>query len=73
MGRGMTATIRSEISQEIPMSRKTISPSPGAPSFFYLMMARSCFCRALGARPPKTGTLRKIGRDYLMKATRVRL
>ncbi|HLH97092.1 MAG TPA: hypothetical protein VKW08_18430 [Xanthobacteraceae bacterium] len=55
------------------MSRKTISPSPGAPSFFYLMMARSCFCRALGARPPKTGTLRKIGRDYLMKATRVRL
>lgn len=54
------------------MPRKAISPSPGAPSFFYLMMARGCFCRARRASQPKTGALRKIGRDYLTKATRVR-
>jgi len=40
--------------------------SPGEPSFFYLMMARSCFRRA--AQHPQAGTLRDIGRNYLAKA-----
>jgi len=35
-------------------------------------MARSCFQRARTAGYPKTGaTLRKLGRDYLMKATKI--
>jgi hypothetical protein len=42
--------------------------SPGEPSFFYLMMARSCFRRA--AQHPQAGTLRDIGRNYLAKATK---
>jgi hypothetical protein len=51
------------------MLRKSIYNSPGEPSFFYLMMAESCFRRA--ARHPHAGTLRNIGRDYLTKATKV--
>jgi hypothetical protein len=51
------------------MSRKSIYSSPGEPSFFYLMMAGTCFRRA--ARHRQAGTLRNIGRNYLMKATKV--
>jgi len=51
------------------MLRKSIYNSPGEPSFFYLMMAESCFRRA--ARHPQAGTLRNFGRDYLTKATKV--
>jgi len=51
------------------MFRKSIYNSPGEPSFFYLMMAGSCFRRA--ARHPQAGTLRDIGRSYLTKATKV--
>ena len=51
------------------MLRKPIYNSPGEPSFFYLMMAGSCFRRA--ARHPQASTLRDIGRNYLTRATRV--
>jgi hypothetical protein len=51
------------------MSRKPIHSSPGEPSFFYLMMAGTCFQRA--ARHRQAGTLRDIGRNYLTKATKV--
>jgi hypothetical protein len=51
------------------MLRKSIYTSSGEPSFFYLMMAGSCFRRA--ARHPQAGTLRNIGRNYLTKATKV--
>jgi len=53
------------------MLRKSIYNSPGEPSFFYLMMARSCFRRAASARRSQAGTLRNIGRNYLTKATKV--
>jgi hypothetical protein len=52
--------------------RKSISTSSGEPSFFYLMMAAGCFRRAAGTVHTELGgTLRNIGRDYLMKATKV--
>jgi hypothetical protein len=51
------------------MLRKSIYNSPGEPSFFYLMMAGSCFRRAM--RHPQASTLRNIGRDYFTKATKV--
>jgi len=51
------------------MLRKSSYTSPGEPSFFYLMMAGSCFRRA--ARHPQAGTLRNIGRNYLTEATKV--
>jgi len=51
------------------MSRRSIYSSPGEPSFFYLMMAGSCFRRA--ARHRQAGTLRNIGRNYLTKAIKV--
>jgi hypothetical protein len=51
------------------MSRKSIHSSTGEPSFFYLMLAGTCFQRA--ARHRQAGTLRNIGRNYLTKATRV--
>jgi len=38
-------------------------------SFFYLLLALGCFDRARGAR--HGATLRDIGRNYLMKATKV--
>jgi len=54
------------------MSRKSIQSSAGEPSFFYLIMAESCFRRAASTRHPKGhGTLRDIGRGYLAKATEV--
>jgi hypothetical protein len=54
------------------MLRKPIHTSAGEPSFFYLMMAESCFQRAVSTRHPKAGgTLLEIGRSYLAKATGV--
>jgi len=54
------------------MSRKSTQSSAGEPSFFYLMIAESCFRRATSTRHPKgRGTLREIGRDYLARATEV--
>jgi hypothetical protein len=53
------------------MLRKSIQNSAAEPSFFYLMMAESCFQRAVSTRHPKAGgTLREIGRKYLAKANR---
>jgi hypothetical protein len=52
------------------VSRRSIHTSAGELSFYYLMMADSCFQRAV--RAGKAGaTLRNIGRDYLMKARKV--
>jgi hypothetical protein len=54
------------------MSRKSTQSSAGEPSFFYLIMAESCFRRAASTRHPKgRGTLREIGRGYLAKARKV--
>jgi hypothetical protein len=54
------------------MSRRSTSTSAGEPSFFYLMLADGCFRRAASmVQPEMGGTLRNIGRDYLMKATKV--
>ena len=39
------------------------------PSFFYLVMAKSCFRRAVSTPHPKAGgTLCELGRNYLAKA-----
>jgi hypothetical protein len=52
------------------MLRKSIHSSAREPSFFYLMMAESCFRRAVSTRFPNAGgTLREMGRNYLAKAT----
>jgi hypothetical protein len=54
------------------MLRKSIQSSAKEPSFFYLMMAESCFQRAAGTRHPKArDVLREIGRKYLADATDV--
>jgi hypothetical protein len=54
------------------MLRKSIQSSAKEPSFFYLMMAESCFQRAASTRHPKArGTLREIGRNYLAQASDV--
>ena len=54
------------------MLRKSIRSSAKEPSFFYLMMAESCFQRAASTRHPRAGgTLREIGRKYLAKASDV--
>ena len=54
------------------MSQQSISSSAGQPSFFYLMMADSCFQRAANTDNPRViNALRDIGRDYLLKATEV--
>ncbi|HEY6257290.1 MAG TPA: hypothetical protein VIY51_16020 [Xanthobacteraceae bacterium] len=54
------------------MLRKSIQTSAGEPSFFYLMMAESCFQRAVSTRHPKArGTLHEIGRRYLAQASEV--
>ena len=51
------------------MSGTSIHSSATEPSFFYVLMAESCFRRAVSTRHPKAGgTLRQIGRDYLAKA-----
>jgi hypothetical protein len=55
------------------MLRKSIQSSAQEPSFFYLMMAESCFLRAASTRNPKAcGTLRELGRKYLADATNPR-
>jgi hypothetical protein len=55
------------------MMRKSAGASGGEPSFFYLMMAESCFQRAIHARHPSADVvLRNMARDYLAKATEVR-
>jgi hypothetical protein len=54
------------------MLRKSIYSSEGEPSFFYLMMADSCFRRAASTdKPGAIDALRDIGRNYLLKATEV--
>ena len=54
------------------MLRKSIHSSAKEPSFFYLMMAESCFQRAASTRHPKACvTLREIGRKYLAEANDV--
>jgi hypothetical protein len=54
------------------MLRKSIQSSAKEPSFFYLMMAESCFQRAANTRHPRAGgTLREIGRKYLAAASDV--
>jgi hypothetical protein len=54
------------------MLRKPMHSSRGEPSFFYLMMAETCFQRAASTPHPKAGgTLLEIGRNYLAKATGV--
>jgi hypothetical protein len=51
---------------------KSIHTSVGEPSFFYLMLAESCFLRAASTRNPNAGgTLRDIGRSYLVQASDV--
>jgi hypothetical protein len=51
------------------MSGTSIHNSATEPSFFYVLMAQSCFRRAASTRHPKAGgTLRQSGRDYLAKA-----
>jgi hypothetical protein len=54
------------------MFGKAIQSGMAQPSFFYVMMAATCFRRAACARYPNArGALRDIGRDYLAKAGRV--
>jgi hypothetical protein len=54
------------------MLRQSIQSSAKEPSFFYLMMAESCFQRAASTRHPEVrGALREIGRKYLADATDV--
>jgi hypothetical protein len=54
------------------MLRKSIHNSAAEPSFYYLIMAESCFQRAASTRHPNAGgTLREIGRHYLAKANDV--
>jgi hypothetical protein len=54
------------------MLRQPIYANSEGPSFFYLLMADSCFQRAANtANPGASNALRDIGRDYLVKATEV--
>ena len=54
------------------MLRKSSQSNAKEPSFFYLMMAESCFQRAAKTRHPNArGALREIGRRYLAEASDV--
>jgi hypothetical protein len=54
------------------MLRPSIQSRSAEPSFFYLIMAESCFQRAARTRRPNVrSTLRDIGRHYLAKANDV--
>jgi hypothetical protein len=54
------------------MRRKSNQTSIGEPSFFYLMLAETCFRRAHSTDHPNGGsTLRNIGRNYLASANDV--
>jgi hypothetical protein len=56
-------------SLESPMSAPSVFANTEGPSYFYLVMAKSCFRRAVSTPHPKAGpTLREIGRDYLAMA-----
>jgi hypothetical protein len=49
---------------------KSIPSSTAEPSFFYVLMAATCFQRAGCTRHPKAnGALRDIGCEYLAKAS----
>jgi hypothetical protein len=51
------------------MSANSMHSHTADPSYFYLLMAKSCFRRAVATSHPKAGgTLRDIGRDYLAMA-----
>ena len=53
------------------MFGKSIQSSMAEPSFFYLMMAATCFRRAARTRhSTAAGALRDIGRAYLTKEAR---
>jgi len=48
---------------------RATSVNVAEPSFFYLVMAKSCFRRAVSSPHPKAGgTLRELGRNYLSKS-----
>ena len=69
---GKLARIRFCKPSESPMSATSIYADTADPSYFYLLMAESCFQRAVATSHPKAeGTLRKIGRDYLAMAHHV--
>jgi hypothetical protein len=52
------------------MFGKSIPSGTAAPSFFYLLMAATCFQRAGRARHPNArGALRHIGCEYLAQAS----
>lgn len=51
------------------MSATSIHGNATEPSYFYLVIAKSCFRRAITTPHPKArATLRQIGRDYLAQA-----
>jgi hypothetical protein len=51
---------------EKQMHRQSIQVCTAEPSFYYLIMAASCFRRAAGISHPNTrGALCDIGREYL--------
>jgi hypothetical protein len=52
------------------MFGESIPSSTAAPSFFYLLMAATCFRRAGRTRhPSRRGALRHIGYEYLAQAS----
>ena len=52
------------------MLNKSIPSGTAGPSFFYLLMAVTCFHRAGCTRHPSgSGALRDIGCEYLAKAS----
>ncbi|HMA71997.1 MAG TPA: hypothetical protein VKP67_10990 [Xanthobacteraceae bacterium] len=54
------------------MSARSTHANAADTSYFYLLMAKSCFRRAVATPHPKAGgTLRKIGRDYLAMANHI--
>jgi hypothetical protein len=57
---------------ESAMPARSIHANTADTSYFYLLMAKSCFRRAVATPHPKAGsTLRQIGRDYLAMANHV--
>jgi hypothetical protein len=57
---------------ESSMSGQSMEKRLAAPSFYYVLMAGTCFRRAARTpRPQARGTLRQLGRDYLAKSARV--
>jgi hypothetical protein len=57
---------------ESSMSGQSMEKRVAAPSFYYVLMAETCFRRAAGTRRLQArGTLRQLGREYLAKSARV--